>query len=780
MGPLTFLNGAFLAALAAAALPILIHLFSRRKARELPFSHVRFLDEITRKKISRMRLRQWLLLVLRTLAVALIALALSQPVWHGPGMNRQRGSSTVAILIDDSFSMEARLDPGSLLPMETAGSGLKFPTRFEEARQRALQILDLLEDGDRAVLVFTAAPLRVPYESTVRDPALLCDELERAQPRATRSDLVGALERIYPMLSSARTLNREIFIISDFQQTQMEEILRSLGAEVQGTAALPGSGAPDSAAQGADQAPHGIPPVIRALVPVPENTRLYLLPVTAPSGPNTAVVWSFFERNPVGPGGRLTVRLHNLGDLPVQEAVLEVLEGDEERLLAEGFVSIDPGGTAQTVISLSQVPPDGLLTVRSAPDLLERDNRFHLSTAAANRFRILLVTGGPLSEPEIREEAAFPILALDPWGGMDLLDAAAGGSGAIAQEQMGSSGWMRERAEGLQLFEVETVPESDLGLSGELSADAVILLNVGRLSEAASQLLERYQAEGGSVLIALGDRVDPRIYNTQILRRLGQVRLENVIGDLAGGAYFSLRPAVTGHDIFEGFPISPGEMLSGARFRKLLEVRLGGSSRVVAEFSGGRPALVEEPGLLLFTSSLDLRWSDFPTSASYLPFLHRALHHLILRGRVGRREPVVGEPLSYPLPADVAGDVFRCQGPDGIEIPVQVTQTERGLLLRTPPVPDPGFYRIVAGDSDRLSRSVAVNVDTRESDLTAMSEDEAGLIFGSEAVLLTPERELSRQVLEARYGFELWRLLITLAFMLLVAESLIARGRSIY
>ena len=78
MGPLTFLNGAFLAALSASVLPILIHLFSRRRPTERPFSDIRFLDEITRRRVRRLRLRQVLLLVMRTLAIAFIALAMSR------------------------------------------------------------------------------------------------------------------------------------------------------------------------------------------------------------------------------------------------------------------------------------------------------------------------------------------------------------------------------------------------------------------------------------------------------------------------------------------------------------------------------------------------------------------------------------------------------------------------------------------------------------------------------------------------------------------------------
>ncbi len=792
MGPFSFLNGAFLVALAAAALPILIHLFSRRRAREMPFSQLRFLDEITRRKIRRMRLRQWLLLLMRTLAIALLALALSRPVWHGPGASRQRGSSTVAILIDDSFSMEARLDPGTLLPLEANPAALSYPTRFEQARRRALEAIDLLEEGDQAVVVFTASPPRVPYESTVRDPALLREEILRAGPRATRSDLVGALERATPVLRAARTLNRELFIVSDFQQVDAQELLRRFGAEVQDAVAAETTGDSVRAAaadeERADAAHPGEADAGRPLLATPDKTRLYLLPVQAPAEPNLALLWGFFELDPDGAGGRLTVRARNHGEEAITDGVLQVL-GAGGTVLAEGMITVEPHGVGQTVISLAAVPADGELTVQSAPDLLERDNRHFVSTAATTRFKVLVVTGAAASDPQVREELTYPVLALDPYGGLALLQPAADAdSGRASGEAQRDA-----QAQGVQLFEVETVPETDLGLRRELECDAVLLLNIGRLSAAAAELLERYHKGGGNIVVALGDRVDARIYNTQILPRLAGLRLENVVGDPRGEDGFSLLPAPGDHEIFAGFPVAPGEALSGARFHRFVDVRLGDPSRVLGEFSGGHPALIEEPGFLLFSSSLDMRWSDFPTSASYLPFLHRMLLHLVLQGRIGRQEPRVGEALVVPVPAELAREVLRCTGPEGMEVATELTQSERGATLRTAPVEQPGFYHIRAGEAGAPGgagsgagtsrgmgaelRTFAVNVDPRESDLAAMTREQGALLFGREAVTLPADEGLSRQVLVTRYGRELWRLCLTLAFLLLVAESLVARGR---
>ncbi|MFH1143888.1 MAG: hypothetical protein V1774_05025, partial [Candidatus Eisenbacteria bacterium] len=448
------------------------------------------------------------------------------------------------------------------------------------------------------------------------------------------------------------------------------------------------------------------------------------------------------------------------------DVTIQALGGGETgALLGEGVVDLEAGSAAQTVIALASEPEQGLLTVRATPDLLERDDVRFVVTTATSRFRVLLVTGDIPADAAIRDEARFVVLALDPWAGGALLGE---GAGAAA----GSAGEAR-------LFEIEMVAEADLGLRGEIDADAVVLLNVGRLSATAVERLEIFQQSGGGLLIALGDRVDTRMYNEHILPRLCSARLENIETQRDGTGQFALRPAVVGHALFAGFPIAPGGALTSAHFRTIVQLRPGDRSRILAEFSGGRPALIEEPGLLLFASALDIEWSDFPTSASFLPFLHRAMLQLILGGRAGQQQPVVGDALSWPVPRSSFAVAFRCQGPDGTDLPVSVVQTDRGPLLLSEPVPEPGFYHLnsASAPSGPDGEPVAVNVDVRESDLRVMRADQMDLLFGENAVHLAAEGEISRQILETRYGRELWRLCLVLAFGLLLAESLIARGR---
>ena len=74
-----FLNPLLLVGLAAAAIPIVVHLFNFRRPQRVDFSTLRFVREIEATAMRRVRIRQWLLLALRTLAVLFLVLAFARP-----------------------------------------------------------------------------------------------------------------------------------------------------------------------------------------------------------------------------------------------------------------------------------------------------------------------------------------------------------------------------------------------------------------------------------------------------------------------------------------------------------------------------------------------------------------------------------------------------------------------------------------------------------------------------------------------------------------------------
>ena len=115
---MSFLNQALLFGLFAVSIPIIIHLMNRRRFRRVPWAAMRFLNVSVEQNQRRMRLEDWILLILRCALVALLALAVARPVVEG--LRGLPGSKVAAaVILDTSASMGT-----------TAGDG----TRLDRAR----------------------------------------------------------------------------------------------------------------------------------------------------------------------------------------------------------------------------------------------------------------------------------------------------------------------------------------------------------------------------------------------------------------------------------------------------------------------------------------------------------------------------------------------------------------------------------------------------------------------------------------------------------------------
>src|SRR4051794_29107186 len=80
-----FANVGMLGGLAAASVPIIIHLLNRRKFREMRWAAMRFLMAAIRKNSRRIRIEQWILLAVRTLLIVLVVLAMAKPYLESLG-----------------------------------------------------------------------------------------------------------------------------------------------------------------------------------------------------------------------------------------------------------------------------------------------------------------------------------------------------------------------------------------------------------------------------------------------------------------------------------------------------------------------------------------------------------------------------------------------------------------------------------------------------------------------------------------------------------------------
>jgi hypothetical protein len=360
MPGLTFLNAIFLTGLAAGAVPIIIHLFSRRKGRRVEFSSIRFLREINRKQIRRVKLRQTLVLLLRVAAVCLLALAMGRPALRG-GAFAAKGlaSSAVCILLDTSFSMSAETEENRSL--------------FSTAQDRAQEVVDMMGEEDEGHLVLVSDAPKVSFESAVRDRGMIRREIGEAKASQRGTDFRRALRRAAILLEGSKRLNKEIFLISDMQRSGW----------------------------GLDQG---------EAVDFPEGIRVYCVSVSG-GLPNVAVRdVELLEALSPGREGKVRVAVSNhtgesLGQVPVTVSVQETHAG-------EGYVDFSGGELATTVIPLGAGGGVwGEASIRE--DVLPLDDRRYFTAPTVRKAPVLVVDGSGLQSRD-NGDAEFVRLALSP------------------------------------------------------------------------------------------------------------------------------------------------------------------------------------------------------------------------------------------------------------------------------------------------------------------------------------------------------------------------------
>lgn len=357
---MSFLNPLFLFGLAAASIPILIHLFTRKRPREMAFPSLEFLAEVNRSEIRRLRLRQWLLLLLRTLAIAALALAMSRPALKGTSGLGRGGATTVVALVDQSGSMGA-----------TAAGG----TLFAEARRALEGLLSTLGPEDELLLVpYDEGPHAVSARP-LSDAGRLRAAVQGLAGTARATDHTRALEFAARALGESHALNRELFWLSDFQANGF------------------GPGAADL------RAPDG-----------PwDRSRVYLMPLAPVSRANVGLTDASLAPTETGTALSIAGVAHGAraGDLSVE---VRDLAADGE--LGRGYLAIPQEGEASTLLPLARLPERGGVAL-IPDDALALDNRRVFAAGPAGAARVLVRGDGPPTPVRLALEAGAPASGLE-------------------------------------------------------------------------------------------------------------------------------------------------------------------------------------------------------------------------------------------------------------------------------------------------------------------------------------------------------------------------------
>jgi hypothetical protein len=333
--PLAFLVPAFLAGLAAIIIPIIVHLRRKQRAQVVSFPSLMFLEKVPYQAEDRREVHNWLLLLLRALAVILVVGAFARPFMNRSDLTAGTlaGPREVVIVVDRSYSM---------------GVGERW-TRAQDAARAAVDALGPL---DRASVVFFAASPEIAVRST-GDRARLRSALDAATVSSQATRYGSALRVAQTIFEESELPSFELLIISDLQRsgwTGEEGVHLPAGTQVRTVALADG-------------------PVDNISVAGVTLTRQQ---------------FSGAER--IAPMARVT-RLG--GDAPrTVDAVLEV----DGRELQRQEVSVPASGAAQVTFEpfvLSERHMRG--TIRVGSDELPQDNAHHFVVSPGAATGVLLV-----------------------------------------------------------------------------------------------------------------------------------------------------------------------------------------------------------------------------------------------------------------------------------------------------------------------------------------------------------------------------------------------------
>jgi hypothetical protein len=195
----------FLAGLLAVALPVVVHYLTRPRPRVLPLSTIRFVRQAVEQRRARHRLRDFLVLLLRTAAVLLIAWAFARPLIASSAPKpRAQGDTARVVILDQSQSMAA------------VSEGV---ASFERARAAAAAHLGF-ESGLSADLILAGAQPRAAFATPSTNFAALRETLASAKPTGEGLNVKASLDRAGEILShNAGSRRRELWIFSDFQRS---------------------------------------------------------------------------------------------------------------------------------------------------------------------------------------------------------------------------------------------------------------------------------------------------------------------------------------------------------------------------------------------------------------------------------------------------------------------------------------------------------------------------------------------------------------------------------
>lgn len=664
----TFGAPALLWGLGLASAPLLIHLFFRRRHKEIDWAAMKWLLEAVRRRYRRVRLEQWILLAARTLLVLLVVLAMARPTLDAARRFLTAGIQNKhdLLVLDNSLSMQYRAAGG---------------TRWERAKALAGAILDDSRPGD----VASAMVLGSSASVLVGDPSPYVEEvakeIDSVRPRHGPARIEPGVDQLLRLLPTSPSGRRNVYLITDMQKSTW------LGDEenAEGAAALAAK--------------------LKALG---EQADVTILDVGGQS-PNLAVT-SVELTDPLVVAYRpavLRARIANFS--PSERTGLKVdllVDGQVER---SETVSVPAHGEQTVLLSHTfKEAGDRAVEVRIGEDSLAIDDHRWLAVRVRQSLVVLVIDGEPSGEP-FASESDYLRVALAPESKRDEPP-------FVKVEVKPESELAEARLDDCDMVVLANVGQFTTAeasvLEGYLRRGGGVLFFLGSQvrAEAYNQVLF---AEGKGLLPA---RLEGLVGEASAKGKFFTFEPLKYAHPIVEPFKDAERAGLLTTKVFRYWKVTPTALRPA---QTALAYQTGDPAIVLSPFAKGLVAMV--------TTSADLDYNRWAISPSYVPIVQELVHQLVAN-RVSRPSFLAGEPIALPLPREGTAVPVKVTPPGQPASPVPVDESAGGRILY-PETDQVGIYRFTLGSPVDERWPIPVNTWPGESNLARLGPEDLKALF---------------------------------------------------
>jgi hypothetical protein len=718
---MTLLNPAMLFGLLAVSLPIAIHILSKPRLKRIRWAATKFLQQSVQKNRRRVQMEDIVLLVLRALLVALLALLFARPAFLTDAGPQLGGLAAPAVLIIDNSMSMAQSD------------GVQ--TRLEQAKGMANDLLSHLEPGSSSAFYLATDQVKAVIPKPTQDFALLRRSIDQAPQTDGGSDLYPAIKLAVDQLKALPGSHREIFVLTDSQMAawnelgKIRELQDSNKQDIAMHFVIVGDHGEDNVAVSALQIAGTVAAVnqsLRCSVTVSNWGRAAVqnIPVKLAADNSPPQDEGLIDR--IEPGASknitLTARFHDSGYHSLTASIPgDRLPDDNQRstallvldqintLVVEGTTNPDPASRDGFFLSHALVPvsPDQaaqyyVKTTTSGPDELEN--------STINQYQLIFLSN---------------VAQLTPRSAQNLRDFVNQGGALI-------------------VFPGATTDvgfyNADTNFSGLLPAR----LGAAQGPPSDKKFLGWQSKEYEHPLVTLWNNPDSGT--------LGNVRVTK---------YFPLT--------LKQAPVPAGTQGTP-------------SPQVVVKYADGEPAVAEQTvgkgKVVLFSSSATTDWTTLPIHPAFVPLLIRLVSY-VTSGLGGNLNLAPGQPFAYPIDSDYAGKGYSVLRPGDKERKIvgDVESGEQSAFLRYADTEMAGAYELFVGDEPKPKVVFAVQSDPAESNLAQQPKADIEPLLAATTPATGADASMPDQSTNGHRrvpGQELWFPLAIAALILALVELTLA------